>query len=203
MTQLGQVGLSAPSLSPTNADVTRKELHFRRIDMRGFRRGDGLYEVEGRVTDRKPHDFAPGGTAQFVPANQAIHDMGVRLVFDDQMVVHDVQTFMEATPYLACHGGGHTLQSLKGLRIAGGWTKEVRSRLSGARSCTHLMELLIPMATAALQSMSVTRKGRPDLLDVTGRPVKIDSCYAYGAQQEQVLRRWPEYHRPTPPDGQT
>ena len=40
-----------------DADPTREELHFRRIDMRGYRRSDGLLEVEGRVTDRKPTDF--------------------------------------------------------------------------------------------------------------------------------------------------
>ena len=34
--------------------VIREEIHHCRIEMRGFRRSDGLYEVEGRVTDRKP-----------------------------------------------------------------------------------------------------------------------------------------------------
>jgi hypothetical protein len=196
MTQHRRPNTPPPLPSPPAADVTKDELHFRRIDMRGFRRSDGLYEIEGRVTDRKPYDFAPAGGGQLVPANRAIHDMGVRLVFDNDMVVHDVHTFMDAMPYLECRGGGEALQSLKGLRIAGGWSKEVRNRLSGARSCTHLMELLIPMATAAVQSLSVTRKGHPERLDATGRPVKIDSCYAYGAQRGQVLRRWPEFHRP-------
>lgn len=40
---------SAPR--PIHVDITREELHFRRIDMRGYRRSDDLYEVEGRVTD--------------------------------------------------------------------------------------------------------------------------------------------------------
>jgi hypothetical protein len=73
---------------------------------------------------------------------------------------------------------------------------EVRRRLGGAQSCTHLMELLIPMATAAIQSLSAVRRVRPDELDATGRPKRIDSCYAYGAQQELVQLRWPEYYRP-------
>ena len=183
--------------------VIRDELHFRRIDMRGFRRSDGLFEVEGRVLDRKPFDFAPGGIGETVPANQPIHDMGVRLVFDDQLVVQDVQTFMDATPYLECRGGGEALQSLKGLRLSNGWSKEVRSRLSGARSCTHLMELLTPVATAAFQSLSTIRKGQPDRIDATGRPVKIDSCYAYGAERDLVRRRWPAFHRPAQPEKST
>lgn len=187
-------------MSPGDTGITREELHFRRIDMRGFRRSDGLYEVEGRVTDRKPHDFVPlrGGGRQ-VPANEPIHDMGVRLVYDDQLVVHAVETFTEAAPYAMCPQGGRALQSIKGLRMTSGWSKAVRSRLGGERSCTHLMELLIPLATVAYQSLSYPNRARPERLDATGRPVKIDSCYAYGAQRELVLRQWPEFHRPTRP----
>lgn len=86
-------------------DVTREQLHHRSIEMRGFRRSDGLYEFEGRVVDRKPHDFeAIGG--RLVPAHEAIHDMAVRLVFDDRMVVHDVRTFTAAAPYAICPLGG-------------------------------------------------------------------------------------------------
>lgn len=178
--------------------MTREELHVRRIDMRGYRRSDGLYEIEGRVTDRKPYDFVPGGGGRAVPANEAIHDMGVRLVFDDEMVVREVHTFSEAYPYADCPAGGTALQSLIGLRMASGWTREVRSRLDGGRSCTHLMELLTPLATAAIQSLSIVRKDRPEPLDANGRPRKIDSCYAYAAERELVKIHWPEFHRPAP-----
>jgi len=191
----------SPSAWPSPADpaVTREELHFRRIDMRGFRRSDGLYEVEGRVTDHKPHDFTPASGGRVVPLGQPVHDMGVRLVFDDEMVIHDVLTFTLAAPYDACPEGGRALQSLKGLRMASGWSREVRIRLGGSLSCTHLMELLIPLATTAVQSMSATRTGRPEPVDATGRPTKIDSCYAYGAERELVLHRWPQFHRSAPP----
>ena len=79
-----------------------------------------------------------------------------------------------------------------------GWANELKNRLGGARSCTHLMELLIPLATTAHQSLSMTRRGRPTRVDAEGRPVQIDSCYAYRAQGEVVLLRWPEFHRPRP-----
>jgi hypothetical protein len=177
-------------------DVARDEVHFRRIDMRGYRRGDGLYELEGRVTDRKPYDFVPYSGGRHVPANEPIHDMGVRLVFDDRLVVHEVETFTDASPYPHCPEGGRALQSLKGLRMTSGWSRAVKSRLGGARSCTHLMEILIPMATAAFQSLSAVNRSRAEVLDATGRPMKIDSCYAYGAERELVRRRWPEYFRP-------
>ena len=177
-----------------NDAVDRKPLHFRQIAMSGWQRSDGLYEVEGRVTDRKPDDFtSPGGTKR-VPAGEPIHDMGVRLVFDQDMVVHEVTTFTLASPYGDCTEGGRALQAMVGVRIAGGWSKEVRARLGGARSCTHLMELLIPMGTAAYQSLASLRIGQPDKLDAQGRPVKVDSCYAYGSARGVVMRRWPAFY---------
>ena len=123
------------------------------------------------------------------------NDMGVRLVFDEQMLVHDVQTFTHDAPYAACPGG-RALQSIKRMRMAGGWSREVRERLRGARSCTHLMEILIPMATAAYQSLGYLRVAQPQRLDADGRPLQIDSCYAYAAKGEVVLRRWPTFYRP-------
>lgn len=192
--------LSAPPPSADSA-VSREELHFRRIDMRGFRRSDGLYEVEGRVTDRKPEDYTHPSDGKTVPANTPIHDMGVRLVFDEDMQVHDVTTFTNSAPYAACPEGGRALQSLKGLRMSTGWSREVRSRLGRERSCTHLMELLSPLATVAFQSLGALRASQPEQVDAAGRPLKIDSCYAYAAHGELVLHRWPNFHRPSK-DGQ-
>lgn len=175
--------------------LTRRELHFRRIDMRGFERSDGLFEVEGRVTDSKTHEFVHPEPGRKVPAGEHIHDMGVRLVFDEDMVVHEVQTFTDSAPYAACPEGGRALQSIKGLRMAGGWSREVRTRLRGARSCTHLMEILIPLATTAYQSLGFLRVARPAKLDEERRPLQIDSCYAYAEGGAVVLHRWPQFYR--------
>jgi hypothetical protein len=178
---------------PPALEVTREEIHFRRIDMRGYRRSDGLYEVEGRVTDRKPFVYVRPGDGVAVDPNVPIHDMGVRLVFDDQMVVHEIETFTRSSPYRACPEGGRALQSLKGLRMTSGWTREVRARLRGAASCTHLMELLAPLATAAFQALGPFRPEMPEGDAPTVPPKKIDSCYAYAADGELVMRLWPQF----------
>jgi hypothetical protein len=185
------------SFGPT--DPGREEMHLRRIEMRGFRRRDGLFEIEGIVTDSKPHEFAHPTHDRAVPAHAPIHHMGVRLVIDANFTVLDASSFTTAAPYPACPEGGRALQSLKGLRMTKGWTRAVRERLSGAASCTHLMELLTPMATAAFQSLGVLRMHEPDRLDADGKPLKIDSCYAYAAEGELVRVRWPAFHRPDPP----
>ncbi|SFU09315.1 DUF2889 domain-containing protein [Paraburkholderia aspalathi] len=181
-------------MTETDETMTREELHFRRIDMRGWKRADGLFEIEGRVTDRKPHEFtSPGGT-KVVPAGAPIHDMTVKLVIDQEMCVVDVSATTHSAPYADCVSATGTLQVLKGLRIAGGWSREVRNRLGGAQSCTHLMEILTPMATAAYQSLTMARLGRPDSLDSNGKPLKVDSCFAYASNRGVVMRRWPAYY---------
>lgn len=184
-----------------DTDATREEeLHFRRIDMRGWRRSDGLFELEGQVTDRKPHDFEPWRGGKLVLAGDPIHDMGVRLVFDQELCIHGVETFTTAAPYGECPEGGRALQVLIGLRMTSGWSKEVRTRLGGALSCTHLMELLIPMATTAFQSLSQVNRRRAERVDAVGRPLKIDSCYAYGQERELVRVYWPQFYQPKPSD---
>ena len=50
---------------PPSAD--REEVHLRAIEMRGYRRADGDYEIEGRVTDTKTRDIHPHGRAALAP----------------------------------------------------------------------------------------------------------------------------------------
>ena len=170
----------------------RTELHLRRIEMRGYRRDDGLYEIDGRVVDTKNYPLSLDG--RNLAAGDAIHDMWVRLVIDEHLVVQDVVAVTDASPYAVCPEAVAPMRVIIGERIRAGWSTMVKDKLGGAAGCTHLMELLIPMATAAYQSLSGVRLARPDVLDRNGRPVKIDSCYAYASQREIVKLRWPQFH---------
>jgi hypothetical protein len=177
-------------------DVTREPLHARRISFEGFRRSDGLFEIVGHLTDRKPHEFAPPSGHRVVPANEAIHDIGLCVVFDLDMMVRAVSTTMAAYPYRDCSGGGDSLQAIVGLRIGAGWSGEVRKRLPPGDTCAHLREILIPLATAAIQAVNPLRSQTLlDERDAGGKPRKIDSCYAYGASRELVRQNWPAFHR--------
>jgi hypothetical protein len=181
--------------------ITREKLHTRRIDMDGYRRSDGLFEVRARLTDTKPHDFAPPAGDRTIAAGAAIHDVQVALVFDADLVIRAVETGMAAYPYVSCPGGGDTLQALVGLRIGAGWNSEVRKRLPACDTCTHMKEILGPMASAAYQTLTALRSHLVDQRDAAGHPVKIDSCHAYGASRALVERIWPAYHVPAPDGG--
>lgn len=184
--------------------VEREALHHRQIDLRFYRRADGRYDIEGWLVDTKNHPFRRQLATEDTPAGEAVHNIVVRLVIDDDMLVHDASASMSATPFGVCRGAEQTLPPLKGLRIGAGWGKQVRERLGGAASCTHIVELLGPMATAAFQGLAPQRLAEINLPDSEAqRRAKVDSCFAYAAHREVVARLWPELHRPHPNDSAT
>jgi len=178
---------------PLPTSPSRTELHVRTLEMHGYQRDDGLFEVEGHLVDRKAKPLVIDGRE--ITPGAPIHDMWVRLVVDDELVVRDVIAVSDVTPYAACKEATDAMRLVVGERIAHGWTTMVKERLGGKIGCTHLMEMLLPLATAAYQTLSHVRVGRPDKLNREGRPVKIDSCYAYASEREIVKRRWPAFYK--------
>lgn len=189
-------------MNATLPDSPREEIHHRQVDLRFYRRRDGLYEVEGRLVDTKQHPFRRQLATGDLPPGSPLHDIVVRLVIDDDMVVHDAMALMSTTPFHVCQGATRTLEPLRGLRMGGGWNRRVRELLGGAASCTHIVELLGPMATTAYQGLSPQRLARiNDPASESQRQAKVDSCYAYGASREVVAKLWPHLHRPAADEG--
>ena len=178
--------------------MTRRLIHRRTIQFEGFGRDDGLYEVEATLLDVKTDDFEQPADKKVVPAGAPIHQMKLVLVVDLRMVIHEVRTEMQNFPYVSCVGGGETLQSLVGVRIGAGWNSEVRKRLPVCDTCTHLREILTPMATAVYQTLTEHYRHTFDDRDAEGPPRKLDSCRAYGANRALVAALWPAYARGTP-----
>jgi len=174
--------------------MDREELHARRVELRGYQRVDGLYDVEAHMVDTKPEELALSN-GRVVSPGEPVHDMSIRLVVDENLNVMDVLASTDAAPQGICPQATSTLQSLKGLRIGPGWSKAVGERLAGRKGCTHLNELLKPMATVAFQTLWKVRENRPTVVDANGKPRKIDSCYAYASDREVVRQRWPIYHQ--------
>ena len=138
-----------------------------------------------------------------MPVGEPLHDIVVCLVIDDALLVHDARAVMERTPFTVCHGAVYTLAPLKGLRLGKGWSTRVRELLGAAASCTHMVELLAPMATTAFQGLAPQRLARiNEPANEAMRKGKVDSCYAYAADREVVAQLWPHLHR-TKPDSAT
>lgn len=176
--------------------------------MRGFVRDDGLFDIEGHLIDRKPVDFQVT-CGPLRPAGEPVHEMWVRLTIDRELVVRDVAAVSDHAPYLDCLDAPASLAQLVGVRITGGWKREIKERLSGVRSCTHLVEMLAPMGSTAIQALIKQLQEIPLPMRDSGRPRQIDTCHAMAADRRIAALRWPEHYtgprdadgHPVGPDG--
>ncbi|WP_228898152.1 DUF2889 domain-containing protein [Acidovorax sp. Leaf73] len=179
--------------------VTREELHNRGVDMRFYRRSDGLFEVEGRLVDTKTHPFRRLLAEEDAPPGHPLHDITVRLVVDSELQLHAADAKMSATPFDICPEAANALRELVGLSIGAGWNKRVRELLGGVASCTHIVELLGPMATTVLQGIAPLRIVSSDDPEKDAqRRFHVDSCYAFAAKREVVIRLLPRLQREKP-----
>jgi hypothetical protein len=181
---------------PLSPPVEREPIHRRVVECRGYRRQDGLWDIEGHITDTKAYSFPNQFRGQIL-AGEALHEMWIRLTIDDDMLVHDVEAVTDSGPYEICPAITPKFAALKGLKIGPGWTKAVRERVGGVNGCTHLVELLGPVGTTAYQTL-VARRTKRDEAQTDRRPAIIGSCHAYRPDGEVVRQRWPKFFTGAP-----
>lgn len=171
--------------------AARVLMHARDVSCRGFRRSDGLWDIEASMTDSKGYPVY--NDYRTVEAGEPFHDMSLCVTVDDELRIHAVEAAIDAGPHRLCPIVASNFQRLVGLRIEAGYTAELRRRLGGVNGCTHLMELLGPVATTAIQTVSPLRS--PALpAGAATRPAHIDTCHALAATGEVVEKYWPRFH---------
>lgn len=188
---------------PLPEPVERDHLHTRQVLCQGYRRQDGLWDIEARMIDTKTFGFPNEDRGGSIEAGEPVHDMSLRLTLDLDMLIHEVHAVSEHTPYAFCGQGADVMGRLAGLRIGPGWMREVRRLVGGDKGCTHLIELLAPLATTAYQTMhgELAKRARREPEPV--RPKILDTCLALSSSSPVVLREWPEFYTgPRPEEGE-
>jgi Protein of unknown function (DUF2889) len=179
---------------PLSEPTPREPIHTRHIECRGYRRADGLWDIEGHLTDVKTYGFESEYRGEVTPG-APIHDMWIRLTLDDGLAIAAVEVVTDASPYRICPEITPNFQRLVGLRIRPGFTSQVKELLGGVEGCTHLVELLGPVATTAFQTIYPWKQrygGAPQPAPGK-RPRLIDTCHAFASDGEVVKRLWPDF----------
>jgi hypothetical protein len=171
----------------------RREVHHRVIDMKTYVRSNGLFDAEAHLVDRKPFDFTRAGATDTVLAGEPFHDLWIRVTVDSDFVVRGIEAASDVTPWAVCKEAGAALQVLVGEALVRGWTGRVKEKLRGAASCTHLAEMLIPLATTALQGIYGLRPVEDRNANIG---VLVDSCYAFDRSRDVVKRLAPLHYQP-------
>jgi hypothetical protein len=208
------LGTAQDRIMPLSPPAPRARMHTRRIELNGYLREDGLWDIEAHLTDEKSYGFDNEWRGR-VEAGTPVHDMWIRLTIDDDKVVQAVEVTTDAGPYRICPEIAPNFQRLAGVKIAPGWNNRVKELLGGIRGCTHLVDLLGPIATVAYQTQTSTllkRKRGPappatmgaTMGATTGaaktpdgarrRPAILDSCHAYASDSEVAKRFFPEFY---------
>jgi hypothetical protein len=179
----------------------RRHRHTRSISCEGYQREDGLWDIEARIVDTKPFRYKEQFRGLREPG-EPVHDMALRLTIDNDMVVRDIEVAMLSFPYAPCNSVVPAFKALIGRKIGAGWRRAVQDCVGGVKGCTHLRELLLPVATVAFQTLGGWREdgepvSRPDPDHKTKRPHFLDGCKAWASDGEIVATLYPHFHRKT------
>ena len=177
---------------PLSEPPERELLHRRDIALRGYRRADGLFDIEAHLTDTKTYGF-PSEDRGFVASGEPLHGMWMRMTVDDDLKIAAFEAATEYGPYAVCPAAAPNFARLAGLSIKRGFLRAAAERVGGVQGCTHLRELLQQMATVAIQTLYSVRTRR----DAEGQPETpsmLNTCMAYAPDSPVVKRRWPHLY---------
>lgn len=179
-----------------NERATRRLLHTRNVVCSGYERSDGLYDIVGTLVDTKADDSDM--FFKYVQAGEPFHQMRLTMTIDLDLVIHALTAHTDVGPTPYCAEINPVYAKLVGMKIGSGFKKRVLERVGGSLGCTHLTELLGPMATTAFQTTfflqrdAQKQKCNDDPAYQMPRPWVIGTCHAYRAEGEAVRLIWPQ-----------
>ena len=175
------------------ADCPREASHQRSITITAYARSDGLWDIEGHLTDAWTRPVPRAGG--LLPPGEPMHSMRLRLTVDRTATVVAAQAVTEAGPYdAACATIAPDYGQLVGVRVARGWRDALRRLFGRTAGCTHMNELAGVMGSAVLQAMWEVMTQ-----DADTQPFSIDGCHALKSSGPQVAKFFPRWHKPDNP----
>ena len=82
-------------------DDIKELVHTRKITCRGYRRKDGLWQIEASVSDDKGQ-AVPFRSRPDVAAGERIHHLTLSVVIDDDYTIRDARAATPAAPRPTC-----------------------------------------------------------------------------------------------------
>ncbi len=181
---------------PLSTPAEREPVHTRHVTCNGYKRKDGLWDIEGELIDIKSFDLQVAERNDgVIPAGEPLHKMSLRLTIDYDLNILDVEAAMDYTPFRYCPEIADSFRKLIGHRIAPGFTRLTRELLGGTQGCTHLLEMLGVLATTAYQTTHHEREKREDFgTQGGGRPPMLNTCHTFDTHGPVVERYWPQFY---------
>jgi hypothetical protein len=174
--------------------VERQLIHMRQVESLAFLRGDGAWDLEVSLTDRKARTF-PGGAGD-LPAGVPIHAMTLACTVTAAGNVLAARATMRNVPFeTTCGQVAPNYSALVGLNLFRRFRSGVKERLGDVAGCSHLSMLAEVLPTLAFQAFAGVTEPIRDDGSLSERPVSLDRCGGLRTDGDAVRRYWPRWYR--------
>tara|TARA_A100001011_G_scaffold364201_1_gene414721 strand:- start:94 stop:663 length:570 start_codon:yes stop_codon:yes gene_type:complete len=170
----------------------RQLLHKRTVKCFGYKRTDGLFDIEGYLKDVKNYPLSNFDRGP-MKAGDPVHEMWLRLTVDLNLEIKKSEAVIVWGPYHMCGRITPNFKRLEGQTIKAGFRRRIQSLVGGTQGCTHLVELLGPIATTAFQTIYPEKNKKSKLSGHKKKPQLIDSCHAWASDSEMVAQRHKDF----------
>ena len=155
-----------------------RKYHTRTVEVSTYEYDDGRLAVEGCLTDHRFQKYHLEIGEWRQPG--IMHQMKVHwLVNKKSLVIEDLRAEMPVIPDERCAEAMQFVDSIKGLRVTGGFTSKVKELIGGSRGGAHILELMIEMSFSAVQGVLAYKQqgARSSLEDIIR--IAENSCWPW------------------------
>lgn len=147
--------------------VAGEKISTRRIVINAYSVNESMILVEGNLVDDRSVEHILTSGEKRSPGS--VHDMIIRLLIKGpDLTIEDIEVELPGVPRDDCRETINSLEPIKGLRIASGFTTKVKSLAGGSLGCAHLVTLLLAIAPAAVQGFWVNGARKMASMDSVG-----------------------------------
>ncbi|MBT4874609.1 MAG: DUF2889 domain-containing protein [Desulfobacula sp.] len=159
-----------------------EKIHNRNLDISSYIVDDEHILIKGEFKEKNLIIVYERSGEPIVP--NVFHHMQIQLLVKiSELKIVDIHTKIPGAPHdNVCREMENSLDKIKGLNIAPGFTSKVKKIAGGIKGCVHLTTLLLSMAPSALQAywiFGARDKDRKENSEFDIGEYLIDTCWAW------------------------
>ncbi|MCP3942737.1 MAG: DUF2889 domain-containing protein [Desulfobacteraceae bacterium] len=172
-----------------------EKIHNRNLDISSYIVDDDHILITGEFKEKNLITIYEKSGKPIEP--NVFHHMQIQLIVKiSELKIVDIHAKILGGPYdNVCREMENSLDKIKGLNIAAGFSSKVKKIVGGTQGCLHLTTLLLSMAPAVLQGYWVfgaRDKNRKDNSEFDIGEYLIDTCWAWrkdGPLAENLIKQ--------------
>jgi len=157
-----------------------RKIHSRSIEISTYEYDEEHIVVEGILKDDLLIPIYVSGKEK---QPHSPHHMMIQLLIEcSSLTIKDINVEMPTIPYEWCNETSGSLDPIKGLKIAPGFTSKVKKILRESKRCLHLTTLLLAIVSTVMQGYWTYNARKPSSGGVPSEMIDhylIDTCWVW------------------------